>query len=186
MPADKAAIRMSVARSANGGLSTRRACWSGALRWWSAPLRSVGGGRSASRSAGGSGHGCMVQAAGDAQRRAGIPDRGRLFKGAFRKRAAKAVDPFGCRLRAPPMEGSPVSAIRRARGTSLCPGHILLFGHVKILFLSLLSKSLPIKGREARPGRERGKGEFLVWTRAASLDEKARQLFGHSQRVESR
>ena len=40
---------------------------------------------------------------------------------------------------------------RRARGTSLCPGHILLFGHVKILILSLLSKSLPIKGREARP-----------------------------------
>ena len=39
---------------------------------------------------------------------------------------------------------------RRARGTSLCPGHILLFGHVKILILSLLSKSLPIKGREAR------------------------------------
>ena len=36
---------------------------------------------------------------------------------------------------------------RRARGTSLCPGHILLFGHVKILFLSLLSKSLTIKGR---------------------------------------
>ena len=40
---------------------------------------------------------------------------------------------------------------RRARGTSLCPGHILLFGHVKILILSLLSKSLPVKGREARP-----------------------------------
>jgi len=43
-----------------------------------------------------------------------------------------------------------------ARSTS-CPGHvvvpcghILLFGHVKILILSLLSKSLPIKGREAR------------------------------------
>jgi len=33
---------------------------------------------------------------------------------------------------------------------------VALFGHVKILFLSLLSKSLPIKGREARPGRERG------------------------------
>ena len=46
---------------------------------------------------------------------------------------------------------------RRARGTSLCPGRILLFGHVKILFLSLLSKSVPIKGREARPGRERGR-----------------------------
>ena len=46
---------------------------------------------------------------------------------------------------------------RRARGTSLCPGHILLFGHVNILFSSLLSKSLIIKGREARPGRERGR-----------------------------
>ena len=45
---------------------------------------------------------------------------------------------------------------RRARGTPLCPGHILLFGHVNILFLSLLSKSLPIKGRETRPGRESG------------------------------
>ena len=38
---------------------------------------------------------------------------------------------------------------RRARGTSLCPGHILLFGHVKRLILSLLSKALPIKGRRA-------------------------------------
>ena len=37
----------------------------------------------------------------------------------------------------------------------MCPGHILLFGHVNILILSLLSKSLPMKGREARPGRER-------------------------------
>ena len=50
---------------------------------------------------------------------------------------------------------------RRAWGTSLCPGHILLFGHVNILFLSLLSKSLPIKGREARPGRERGRAENM-------------------------
>jgi hypothetical protein len=42
----------------------------------------------------------------------------------------------------------------------LCPGHILLFGHVKILILSLLSKSLPIKGREARlwPRKRKGTG----------------------------
>ena len=47
---------------------------------------------------------------------------------------------------------------RRARGTSLCPGHILLFGLVNILFSSLLSKSLPIKGREARPWPRTRKG----------------------------
>ena len=39
----------------------------------------------------------------------------------------------------------------------MSPGLILLFGHVNILFSSLLSKSLTIKGREARPGRERGR-----------------------------
>ena len=53
--------------------------------------------------------------------------------------------------------GHVVPGARRARGTSLCPGHILLFGLVNILFSSLLSKSLTIKGREARPGRERGR-----------------------------
>ena len=58
---------------------------------------------------------------------------------------------------------------RRARGTSLCPGHILLFGHVKMLILSLLSKSLPIKGREARPAAHPGKCKALnhpedLWT----------------------
>ena len=44
---------------------------------------------------------------------------------------------------------------RRARGTSLCPGHILLFGHVKMLILSLLSKSLPIKGSPPLPDTQR-------------------------------
>ena len=43
----------------------------------------------------------------------------------------------------------------------MCAGHILLFGHVKVLILSLLSKSLPIKGREARPGRESGRAGFM-------------------------
>ena len=40
---------------------------------------------------------------------------------------------------------------RRARGTSLCPGHILIFGHVKRLILSRLSKALPINGRRLPP-----------------------------------
>ena len=53
----------------------------------------------------------------------------------------------------PPARTTPI-----ARGTS-CPGHILLFGHVN-LFLSLLSKSLPIKGREARPAAKAGKAFF--------------------------
>ena len=51
----------------------------------------------------------------------------------------------------------------------MCPGHILLFGLVNILFSSLLSKSLTIKGREARPGRERGRAENMprISTRAS-------------------
>ena len=47
----------------------------------------------------------------------------------------------------------------------MCPGHILLFGHVNILFSSLLSKSLTIKGREARPGRERARAGMPRYTR---------------------
>ena len=57
---------------------------------------------------------------------------------------------------------------RRARGTSLCPGHILLFGHVNILFLSLLSKSLPIKGREA------ANAEGRAWTMFKTVRNKLR------------
>ena len=54
---------------------------------------------------------------------------------------------------------------RCARGTSLCPGHILLFGLVNILFSSLLSKSLPIKGREAA----HAEGRAGANTRAVSV-----------------
>ena len=49
----------------------------------------------------------------------------------------------------------------------MCPGHILLFGFVNILFSSLLSKSLTIKGREARPGRERGRAGMPRTTRTS-------------------
>ena len=52
----------------------------------------------------------------------------------------------------------------------MCPGHILLFGHVKMLILSLLSKSLPIKGREARPAHESGRAGFMVRTTRTSGD----------------
>ena len=54
----------------------------------------------------------------------------------------------------------------------MCPGHILLFGHVKILFLSLLSKSLPIKGRGGQAGRVSGRAENMPRTRRTAAQKK--------------
>ena len=72
---------------------------------------------------------------------------------------------------------------RRARGTSLCPGHILLFGLVNILFSSLLSKSLTIKGREARPGRERGLRADRKHEMAFGNTEERLSQFGNERQI---
>ena len=66
----------------------------------------------------------------------------------------------------------------------MCPGHILLFGHVNILFSSLLSKSLTIKGREARPGRERGRAGMPRVTRTSQASGAAASSSAEGDEVE--
>ena len=85
-------------------------------------------------------HGGAPQGVGEPPCRSARRSRGGCPSG----RRSAATRPAGDQVGSRRLHGA-----RRARGTSLCPGHILLFGHVNILFLSLLSKSLPIKGREA-------------------------------------